>query len=687
MVGVCTAIADSTFKVVFTGNAPLGIQLGGSKPVKVLGFQRDRNGLPQAAESDGRIKVGDSLVSVNDVLVKTVNDVAAQLNKRGLSERAVVLSASDGRTVAESAGAAENKAQKLTTLFVLGSGQNRPHKLVGLAAEHTSALLPLYPLRIVAAEPRHACGEVQNEALLRNAVVVVERGTCSFRDKVIGLQLVGASAVIIINSDNDISAPPVVHDPDGASVTIGVVMVPSSKTKLLLNLAQGTLASPDDKPSYCAFASSSASSSKAKLKEFSVGAREEGESEYAWWSRQFFALFPRKAESQLNEQMRRPVAVDAARVRFRSVHVDGNGGGGGNKAKKSDHSTRYYDALKATFGPRFETCPWGCEPSASSSSDPPQDLSSQTARQLKVLEYHGLTDDYFIASNTSVTGLLVTATPSFGCASGEGHDGDELFFTPPITPVNLALGAAGSGSSSAPWLFVVVWRGGECNFDTKSKQIYAAVTSTLPTDLARSLRVVLLVVNSEAGLFHPEPTVAFHTHPPILVMLLPKAAGNAALTYAEKPAGGPGRLGLVDLSLATPSVGTINDRVEDTGAAASTRSAQVMSMPGREGAHVVPSDTRHASALLNTTSEWVPASDISEAWHAIRVMSSESESMWEQDPKARKKQYISRARDHHPDRGGSQDRFEALLLAYKRASFFLDRDTESGQGESFDDLL
>ena len=60
---------------------------------------------------------------------------------------------------------------------------------------------PFKPLRIVAAEPLDACSPILNSASMKNSMVLVERGKCSFANKVKAIHGTGAAALIAINTD------------------------------------------------------------------------------------------------------------------------------------------------------------------------------------------------------------------------------------------------------------------------------------------------------------------------------------------------------------------------------------------------------------------------------------------------------------------------------------------------------
>lgn len=55
--------------------------------------------------------------------------------------------------------------------------------------------------RIISSQPRDACRELENAAEMEGAIVFVQRGSCSFAEKVKNAEDAGAAAVIVANSE------------------------------------------------------------------------------------------------------------------------------------------------------------------------------------------------------------------------------------------------------------------------------------------------------------------------------------------------------------------------------------------------------------------------------------------------------------------------------------------------------
>lgn len=78
-----------------------------------------------------------------------------------------------------------------------------------------------------------ACGTLTNATSVRGKILVVDRGTCKFKDKVIKAEAAGALAVIVVNTSNDI----ITMGSDGTQPIpkIPVVMLPSSSGNNIKN--------------------------------------------------------------------------------------------------------------------------------------------------------------------------------------------------------------------------------------------------------------------------------------------------------------------------------------------------------------------------------------------------------------------------------------------------------------------
>lgn len=78
-----------------------------------------------------------------------------------------------------------------------------------------------------------ACGTLTNATAVKGKILVVDRGTCKFKDKVIKAEAAGALAVIVVNTSNDI----ITMGSDGTQPIpkIPVVMLPSSSGNAIKN--------------------------------------------------------------------------------------------------------------------------------------------------------------------------------------------------------------------------------------------------------------------------------------------------------------------------------------------------------------------------------------------------------------------------------------------------------------------
>jgi uncharacterized repeat protein (TIGR01451 family) len=78
-----------------------------------------------------------------------------------------------------------------------------------------------------------ACGTLTNAAAIRGKILVVDRGTCKFKEKVIKAESAGALAVIVVNTANEI----ITMGSDGTQPIpkIPVVMLPSSSGNAIKN--------------------------------------------------------------------------------------------------------------------------------------------------------------------------------------------------------------------------------------------------------------------------------------------------------------------------------------------------------------------------------------------------------------------------------------------------------------------
>lgn len=55
--------------------------------------------------------------------------------------------------------------------------------------------------RIISSQPQDACSKLENVVEMKGAIAFVQRGTCSFSNKVLNAEQAGAAAVIVANSE------------------------------------------------------------------------------------------------------------------------------------------------------------------------------------------------------------------------------------------------------------------------------------------------------------------------------------------------------------------------------------------------------------------------------------------------------------------------------------------------------
>ena len=78
--------------------------------------------------------------------------------------------------------------------------------------------LPCYPVRLVVAQPLHACSPLANAEQARGAAVLVQRASCPFTQKAAHVQEAGAAAMVVFNVDG---SPPVRMSGQGGSLLPG----------------------------------------------------------------------------------------------------------------------------------------------------------------------------------------------------------------------------------------------------------------------------------------------------------------------------------------------------------------------------------------------------------------------------------------------------------------------------------
>lgn len=81
-------------------------------------------------------------------------------------------------------------------------------------------------------EPTEACGEITNGSAISGNIAVIERGNCTFVEKVTNAQNNGAIAVLIVNN---VVGTPIILGGDDASITIPSVMISKEEGTTIMN--------------------------------------------------------------------------------------------------------------------------------------------------------------------------------------------------------------------------------------------------------------------------------------------------------------------------------------------------------------------------------------------------------------------------------------------------------------------
>lgn len=230
-----------TFRVVFDSPEPLGMEL--DTRLVVSSFAP-----PDAAQAEGAmslaqgagIVVGDRLLAVNG---EPVNDLAAAtrlLDPAAAARRELTFSTSPHRDgpspaapgpSADALDGAGGHVELLNATARLGRLPARPAEF--------SAPGSCNALRVVAADPADGCGEPRNELELRGALVIVDRGMCTFQDKALNMQWAGAGAVAIVDPGNGPLPRMPAKDSEAATVSVPIVAVSAATGARLRRAAQG----------------------------------------------------------------------------------------------------------------------------------------------------------------------------------------------------------------------------------------------------------------------------------------------------------------------------------------------------------------------------------------------------------------------------------------------------------------
>jgi hypothetical protein len=85
---------------------------------------------------------------------------------------------------------------------------------------------------LVVAEPLDACGSVDNGDAVAGNIAYIQRGTCTFAEKILNAQAAGAVAVLVFNN---VEGPPIVMGGDDTGIEIPAVMVSLEDGNLILD--------------------------------------------------------------------------------------------------------------------------------------------------------------------------------------------------------------------------------------------------------------------------------------------------------------------------------------------------------------------------------------------------------------------------------------------------------------------
>jgi hypothetical protein len=153
--------------------------------------------------------------------------------------------------VAEIATKKEDDNEVGKGYFVIKTPEIIGGEYVTLAAEFGSSSVPCEVFTIAVAEPLRACTTINNAEKLKDSYVLVERGDCTFFDKVNNVFKAGARGVIVANNERDklIVMPKGPFNADHLKTT-PVVMMKQADALLIRQVAAmtrvtGTLQNPE----------------------------------------------------------------------------------------------------------------------------------------------------------------------------------------------------------------------------------------------------------------------------------------------------------------------------------------------------------------------------------------------------------------------------------------------------------
>ena len=196
-----SAAAPTEYAVAFDTPNPLGLKLDAS--LRVLGFHREAaSGERLPAEKSNWIRVGDTLASVNGVRVAgmALASVTLLVARAELPKRLTLLAPGDREL--EMAGVLDGPAGIHGHEGALELASRAGGLALGAAPFLQAAFggqLSCGAAPLVFAQPPHGCSAYTNTRALFGAIVVVERGLCTFSDKAAIAQGVAAVGLVVLN--------------------------------------------------------------------------------------------------------------------------------------------------------------------------------------------------------------------------------------------------------------------------------------------------------------------------------------------------------------------------------------------------------------------------------------------------------------------------------------------------------
>ena len=680
-----TLSTPTEYSVTFDTPNPLGLKLDAE--LRVLGFQRDpQSGERLPAERSLWVREGDVLASVNSVRTAglSLHSVTLLVAKATLPKRLTFVAPGDRE--AEMAGVYDGPAG----IHGHAGSVELASRAGGVALGSVPFLQAMFggqlscaPAPLVLADPPHGCSAYTNTRALYGAIVVVERGRCTFSDKAAIAQGVAAVGLLVLNDASGAYVRMPIDQAEAArlDLTIPAVMVDAGKGAELVRSLLGEGGGGGAGPGRGA----AAATSEAKKVLGGVQAR---------LVRQGLACKPWKKKGEGS-----------------SGGGGGGGGGKGSKGKGGQGEQHKGQGLQLgdpaaqggemlLFAPGTPLSPGPAPAAAAAAAAAAVQLEEPPHRHAS--GYYSDRAEESGADASAATGSLAARSlegaaaaarsrwleeeEEAAAAAAEGGSGElaskedlaqlaalermrkgaavraeylRAAFGGPVPQGRLALALAvpfdacsplqpGSSSSAAAayaGAAVLVGRG-TCGFAVKAAAVRAAGGAAM------------VVVNNEAGLF---------------AMGGDGGAGAGAVAAAAEA---DSRVAaLVPSVMVTRSTGTALKAALDAAAEA----PPPPSLPSAAGHHgsVASAAAAHPELTPAPTLTLLGNGDAFGAWEELGGLLQPS--AWSQDSSARRKAYQRLARLHHPDRStGSPERFQLLAFLYRKANFHYDPASEPG---------